>query len=62
MDKFTYEEGELNISDCQCDWCVHYNSGKRSDACPKELLDDILNNKIVCPNLEDPNSIDLDKL
>lgn len=60
MSKFSYEKGELNIANCQCEWCIHYNSGKRSEECPKDLLDDIKSNKIVCPNLVDPTEIDLD--
>ncbi|MCR5048170.1 MAG: hypothetical protein K6A37_04325 [Saccharofermentans sp.] len=62
MSKFSYEKDELEIANCQCEWCVHYNSGTRSDVCPKELLDEIISNKVQCPKFEDPNAIDWDNL
>ena len=28
-DKFTYQEGDIKIVDCQCELCNHYNNRKR---------------------------------
>lgn len=57
-DKFTYYEGDIKIVDCICELCSHYNNGKRSNECPKDLLDKIKNNEIICPFLYDENSFE----
>ncbi len=60
-DKFTYHEGEIQFVDCQCEFCVYYNNGLRSENCPIGLLDKIINNEIKCPNLKDLNAFEWDK-
>lgn len=57
-DRFTYHEGEIKIVDSLCELCSHYNNGKRSDECPKDLIDKIKNNEIKCPNFEDEYSFE----
>lgn len=57
-DKFTYQEGDIKIVDCQCELCNHYNNGKRSDVCPVELLDKIIINEISCPVSAEENSFE----
>ena len=53
MGKFEYEkEGELTFGECQCDFCVYFNNGKRSEICPKELLEKIEKDEIKCPKLK----------
>lgn len=53
MDKFIYEnKGEIEFSDCQCEFCIHYNNGQRDEKCPKDLLNKIVTNEIWCPDLE----------
>lgn len=57
-DRFTYQEGDIKVVNSLCELCSHYNNGKRSDECPKDLLDKILNNEIKCPNFEDEHSFE----
>lgn len=57
-DRFTYQEGDIKIVNSLCELCSHYNNGKRSDECPKDLLDKNLNNEIKCPNFEDEHSFE----
>lgn len=57
-DRFTYQEGDIKIVNCLCELCSHYNNGKRSDECPKDLLDKVLNNEIKCPNVENEHSFE----
>lgn len=57
-DRFTYQEGGIKIVNSLCELCFHYNNGKRSDECPKDLLDKILNNEIKCPNFENEHSFE----
>ena len=61
-DKFTYHEGEIQFADCQCEFCIYYNNGLRSENCPIELLDKIINDEIKCPNIKDPNAFDWDMI
>lgn len=53
MSKFNYEEGELQIADCQCEFCLLYNNGARSTECPTELLEQIKANTILCPKMKE---------
>ena len=57
-DRFTYQEGDIKVVNSLCELCSHYNNGKRSDECPKDLLDKNLNNEIKCPNFEDEHSFE----
>lgn len=41
-----------------CEICSHYNNGKRSDECPKDLLDKIKGNEMKCPNFENEHSFE----
>lgn len=59
MSKFCYEENELKIAECQCEWCVHYNDGNRSEVCPSDLLEKIINNEILCPKMKQKSVLDL---
>lgn len=61
-DKFTYHEGELVFYDFPCQVCSYYNNGDRSDKCPMDLIDKIVNYEIKCPNFHDKNAFDWDKL
>lgn len=48
-DKFYYtNEDEIKIVNSQCELCHYYNGGKFSDICPKEKLNQIVNNEIKC--------------
>lgn len=48
-DKFIYEnDKEIQMIDSQCEACIYYNSGKYSDNCPKERIDEIKKNLISC--------------
>lgn len=58
MSKFCYEEGELQFADNQCQLCVRYNGGERSEECPKEELEKIINNEILCPMLNQGSIFD----
>lgn len=58
MSKFCYEEAEIRFADCQCEFCVYYNNGERSDECPKELLARIKNNEIRCTKIKDSAAFD----
>lgn len=58
MSKFCYEEGELEVADCQCELCIHYNGGARDEVCPREQLDQIIQNLIFCPKLERHSLLD----
>lgn len=60
MSKFCYEEGELQFADCQCEFCIYYNNGARSEECPVELLDKIKGNEILCPKMKEQSNFDLD--
>lgn len=53
MSKYNYEEGELQFADCQCEFCLLYNNGERSEECPMELLEQIEANLIRCPKLKE---------
>ena len=57
-DRFTYQEGDIKVVNSLCELCSHYNNGKRSDECTKDLLDKNLNNEIKCPNFEDEHSFE----
>ena len=59
-DKFIYkDENEIVISNNQCELCFHYNDGKRSNICPIELLNQIINNDILCPKLLDKQQLNI---
>ena len=60
MSKFCYEEGEINIVECQCELCLHYNDGKRSEVCPTTQLDEIVKNMICCPSIKKRTYFDLE--
>ena len=50
--KFIYQsENELQTTDNQCELCLYYNNGKRNNICPKEILTDIEEGNLFCPNL-----------
>ena len=53
MSKFCYEGNELRMADCQCEFCAYYNNGKRSEVCPDNLLESIIKNEILCPEMKD---------
>ena len=57
MSKFSWEEGEIDVVDCLCELCANYNNGKRSKVCPKDLLDKIKTNKIICPVFDNQNNM-----
>lgn len=61
MSKFCYEEGELEIADCQCDFCMFYNDGKRNEICPTDILEKIESNEVLCPNMKGQSFFDLDR-
>lgn len=61
MSKFCYEEGEIRLADCQCEFCIYSNNGERSEECPIELLDKIKSNEIRCPKLKDPAAFDFEQ-
>ena len=61
MSKFCYEEGEIELVECQCELCVYYNDGARSEVCPKEQLDEIIHNTIFCPNLKEKTFFEFDE-
>ena len=53
-DKFTYSDGELNISDTQCDLC-RYNNKYNKNICSKfenGKPTEVLNNEVLCLYLE----------
>ena len=57
-DKFNYtNENEFIICNSQCELCFHYNNGERSSICPKEILNQIINNDILCPKLLDKQQL-----
>lgn len=57
--KFVYhEEGELEIADCQCEFCLLYQGGQHSSDCPVELLDAITRNEVLCPNMKTGSILD----
>ena len=60
MEKFVYEEGEITIVESQCEICKLYNNGQRSEECPKENLEDVISNKIFCPNFKKVVKFELD--
>lgn len=53
MSKFCYESGEIQLVDCQCELCTYYNGGGGSEECPKELLEKIKKNELLCPKLKE---------
>lgn len=57
-DRFTYQEGDIKIVNSLCELCSHYNNGKRSNECPKDLMDKIINNEIKCPKFENEHSFE----
>lgn len=60
MDKFTYNEGEMTIVECQCELCKFYNNGERSEECPKDMLEDIISGNIFCPAFKKKVKFELD--
>lgn len=56
QDYFNYiNPQELQIGNSQCDFCIYYNKGKRTDICPSKQLDAIINDEIKCPHYKDSN-------
>ena len=41
---------------------TYYNNGDRSDKCPMDLIDKIVNYEIKCPNFHDKKAFDWNKL
>lgn len=60
MSKFCYEDGEVQVTNCQCELCIYYNNGTRSAECPTELLERIKLNEILCPNIKEPTTYNLE--
>ena len=52
MRNFCYEEGDIKIVDCQCELCLHYNEGKRSEECPTAQIEEIQKNMVRCPKMK----------
>lgn len=59
MKKFLYEnEEEFQIIKSQCEVCINYNSGRFSDACPKDNIEIIKKNQMTCEKKEVTSILD----
>lgn len=59
-DKFNYNEGDILISDSQCDLCVYRIEGD-CEKCQKyeKKLPEVLTNDVLCPHYTRKGKIEL---
>lgn len=63
MSKFIYEkEGELQLGDSQCSFCMHNNEDQKNICVkfPTGKPQEIVNDQKLCPHLKSKGEVDLD--
>lgn len=52
MERFEYEEGDLEFGDSQCSLCIHFNFGDMTCELLGNISSEILSDEVTCNKFE----------